>query len=218
MKELYLYKEQNDNFFDYNKKYLKKLVEIDNDFLFIVLGIIYPVNDHESSRHESFRFDFIWEFDNYESLIEKSIETLKSRFSISDDVINFLFPTNIDENVASFLSNYIQKNHNNEEILRKTFNVITYSYSDKRIFFLEILLKHLTNLEIIKSLELIQSFKSGGTLIPLYEADKKFWKDFEALLSHNVKFLKLKLWTRQNQISCDRSIEWHRKRDFVSDF
>ncbi|MCD8408569.1 hypothetical protein LNI96_11635 [Tenacibaculum dicentrarchi] len=218
LKELYLYKEQNDNHFDYDKKYLKKLVEIDNYFLFIVLGILYLNNDHKSSRHENYRFDFIWEFDNYESLIEKSIEILKSEFSIGDDVINFLFPANINENVTTFLSNYIQKNHDNAEMLGKIFNVITYSYSDNRIFFLSVLLKYLTDLEIIKSLELIQNFKSGGSLIPLYEADKRFWKDFEVLLSSNVKYLKLKLWTRQNQMSCDRTIEWHRKRDFVRDF
>lgn len=218
LKELYLYKEQNDNHFDFDKKYLKKIVEIDNEFLFEVLEKTFSGNDYKSSRHENHRFDFIWEFENYEYLIEKSIEILKDKYSFRDNIINFLFPKNINTKVKDFISNVIVKYHDDEEMLRNIFNVITYSYPNERISFLAILLEHIKNIETIKTLELIKNFRMGGNLIPSYELDKKFWKEFEELLSHDVKFLKLKLWTKQNQISCDRTIEWHRKRDFVSDF
>lgn len=218
LKNLYLFKEENDTHFDFDKKYLKKIVEIDNEFLFVVLEKVFTGNDYRSSRHENYRFSFIWDFENYKYLIEKSIETLKDKFSLGDNVINFLFPTNITDKVKAFISELIVKNHDEEELLRKIFNVITYSYSNERLYFLAILLEHINNIEIIESLELIQNFKSGGSLIPFYEADKKFWKEFEELLSHDVRFLKLKLWTKQKQIGCDRTIEWHRKRDFVSDF
>lgn len=218
LKALYLYKEKSDYHFDFDKKYLKKIVEFDNEFLFEVLEKIFAGNYHSSSRHEGYRFNFIWDFQNYEYLVKKSMETLKEKFSLGDDVINFLFPTSINDKVKSFLSNLIVENHDDEEVLKKIFNVITYSYTNERIYFLGILLEHINNIEIIKSLNLIENFKSGGSLIPFFEADKKFWMEFEKLLSRNVKFLKLKLWAQQNQIICERTIEWHRKIDFIRDF
>ena len=79
-------------------------------------------------------------------------------------------------------------------------------------------MEHINDSELIKSIGIIQNFKSGGSLIPLYESDRKFWVSFEELLSGNKKHLKLKLWTKQKQIGCLISIEEHRKRDFIDDF
>jgi len=179
---------------------------------------MYSKDDYVSSHYEKHSFEFIWEYDNFEYLLEKSFEILEEKYSIGDSIINIFFPVNINKRVTDFISNYIIKHQNDSEKLKKIFDVITYTYSSQRISFISILIKHVKDLEIIKSIEFIQSFKSGGSLIPLYEADRKFWKEFEELLSHDVKFLKLKLWTKQKQLSCEKSIEWHRKRDFVSDF
>jgi hypothetical protein len=218
LKSIYIFKDNTDSHFDYDKKYLNKIVKIDNEFLFEFLNLKYPSGDYISSKHTNYRFDFIWEHDNYEYLIEKSIETLMDKSSIADNIINVFFPLNTSERVTDFISKFVIKYHTNIEKLKKIFNVITYTYPKQRLYFLSILLEHINDLKPIESLELIQGFKSGGSLIPLYEEDRKFWKDLEDLFSNDVKYLKLKLWTKEMQASCERSIEWHRKMDFVSDF
>lgn len=218
IKELYLYKLKTKNHFDVGNKYLNSLIKIDNSFLFDAIKSMYSKDDYASSRHDNHSFDFIWEYDNFEYLLEKSFETLEEKYSLGDNIINIFFPVNINDKVTEFIHNYIVKHHNNIDKLRNIFNVITHTYSAQRIHFLYVLLENIKDLDVIKSLELIQNFKSGGSLIPFFEADKKFWKEFEKLLSHNVRYLKLKFWTKQKQLGCERHIEYYRKRDFVDDF
>lgn len=218
IKELYLYKLKTENHFDFDKKYLNSLIKIDNEILFDAIKLMYLKDDYVSARHESHRFDFIWEYEDFEYLLEKSFEILKNKYSIGDNIINIFFPVTINVKVTEFITNYIIKYHDDIKKLERIFNVITHTYSSERIYFLSILLENIKDLDIVKSLELIQNFKSGGSLIPFFEADKKFWQEFEELLSHNVRYLKLKFWTKQMQLDCERYIEYYRKRDFVDDF
>lgn len=215
---IYKYKDKTEDYFDFDRKYLNKLVKIDNEFLFEIIKIKYSHKDIISSRHENYRFDFIWDYSNYEYLLEKSFEILADKYSIANNIINIFFPVNINDKIIDFIRKFIIKYHADIKNLKKIFNVITYTYPSQRIYFLSLLIKQTIDFEIIKSLELIQSYKSGGSLIPLYEADKKFWQEFEILLSKNVKHLKLKSWTKQKQLGCERDIEWNRKREFVDDF
>lgn len=218
IKELYLYKLKTENHFDFEKKYLNSLIKIDKDVLFDAIKLMYLKDDYGSARHESHSFAFIWEYEDYEYLLEHSFEILKDKYSIGDNIINVFFPATLNEKVTDFITNYIIKYHVDIEKLKRIFNVITHTYSSQRIYFLSILLENIKDLEIIESLGLIENFKSGGSLIPFFEADKKFWKEFEELVSHDVRYLKLKFWTKQRQLDCDRHIEYYRKRDFVDDF
>jgi hypothetical protein len=219
LKSIYIYKEDTESRFDYGNKYLKELVEIDNEFLFVILDLLCLKNLHINSPNEDSNFEFIWDYENCNYLLERAIEFLRDKYSLGDDIINMFFPQNINKKVTNFIIQFIVKYHDDKKKMKKIFNVITYTYSSKRIYFLSILLEHVQDEELIKSLGLIQGFRiAGSSFIPIYESDKKFWIEFEKLLSHDVKFLKLKLWTKQRILGCEKDIVGEQKRNFVDDF
>jgi hypothetical protein len=222
LKKLYFYGYSTAHNFDYNKKGLKVILEHDSDFVIEFLNYIYSQNSFISANSDIFHLDFIWNLDDYQYIITQVLEYfLKGKFfPIFEHFVNAFFPKKpANERVLEFIADYINSNFQNRNKIKLIFHIILYSYPEKRIEYLHKLISLTQEYELITELELISSSHSAsGSLVPCYEADKKFWKLVENAFSNDLNLLKLKLWAKEKQKHCDRYIEFYLKQDFTNEY
>ena len=222
LKQLYLYTHTIESSFDYKGKAIKAILELDRNFIIEFLQWKNINRQWQFADQNHIDFSFLWELEGYEQILEDIFEyyVKSDNFYIHlDHYINAFFPNNLPiTNLEHFVDRFIKINSTNTDKIRLLFNVVTHSYPGKRIEYLAKLLKYNQEVNFIRKLTLINNSKSySGSIIPLYEKDKEFWKEVEKVCSSNYKLLKIKLWAKEQQNNLDRQIEGEAKRDFMYD-
>lgn len=218
LKRLYFYAYSLDISFDYDNKVIETIIRKDNNFLIEYLN---KINNHSQNFRENNKLDFIWQFDNYQQLINKGLDYFVSKkdFSIYNNFASIFFPKSINRNlVETFIKDFIKTNYSNKKKMQLIFNVILENYTENRVGYLEELINFTTDEKIIKELPLISNSMSGASFVPHYERNKKFWEQIELIFSKDLDLLQLKNWAKQKQKYCSNSIENELKREFVNEY
>lgn len=95
------------------------------------------------------------------------------------------------------------------------FDVIVHSFSNKRIHFLEIFLRHNKSYEDFEKLRFEpSSFSSGGSFIPVFEAKIKYLESVKELLTGS-DFLRHKIRVNNEILSLKQMIVSEGKQEFI---
>jgi len=222
LKRLYFYAVSNANHFDYNKDAFKIILSKDEGFLIEYMSFI-KTDNYIPTRHDiNGKFDFIWQLKIYSEILNKAIEFVVSQkyYYGSNKFANVFFPVNLYNGlIENFITIFIKNNYSDKRKMQLIFNVISHTYPKKRVEHIRQLVKYNTDKVFLEKLPLIPNTRTtNSTFVPHYEADKKFWKELEAIFSSDLKLLHLKKWAKQEQKYCDNNIKYELKRTFRNEY
>ena len=224
--EAYLYSNDIEEHFDYEKKLLKTLLIRDSNVLIRLLKFNSPNRiSYHDLEHEN--FDFIWELENYIEIIDSIFEFYISSESyyFSENAVASFFSTSKDKHgnkPIDYLKSIIDKKYLNNKYIDVVFSIICYKYPDLKMEFLERFLKLNSNFEIFKNLEIIQRSKSwSGSYIPILEGEKRIWGNVISVidrLPNRLNYYDHKEYANRRIGYCDLRIKDEMKREFYEDF
>lgn len=178
---------------DYSKKIFKIIVENDNNFIIKYLEYKFKKESFITSHNEFGDFSVLWEIDNYENAIDKSLEFCrkKIKYEIINSYKNVFFKNMpFSGKVEQYIKNYIKKNTKDFNKINYIFSIITSNYPDKRLDMIKYLFVEIDeNFKDFEKLYLeAESWDSSGNVIPLYEEFINFWESLKLLLIDLKKF------------------------------
>ncbi len=219
LKQLFFYY-YNEKSFDYDGKWKKYLLFIDSNFIEEYLKANVKKNGYLTDNNENDEFDFIWELPNYQEIIEIALKfcSEKEKNYFSDPYSANFFPKVFNNKIEKFIFDQIKNCVSKKNILFEVFKIISHKYPDKRIEFLDYLLKLTQDYQLITSLPLTSNPGMVGSMIPVYESEKKFWKEVEKSFDGKINLLQFKQWAIEQQQECQKSIEWRLERDFANEY
>jgi|GEM_PF-1132220 len=224
--EAYLYSNNIEQHFDYNKKILKTLLQRDSNFLIRLLKFNFPNRiSYYDLEHEN--FDFIWELDNYINIIDSIFELYISSktYCFSENAVASFFSgvkNKHGNKPIDYLKSIIDKNYLNNKYIDIAFSIICYKYPDLKMDFLERFLKLNSNFNFFKDLEIIKRSKSwSGSYIPILESEKKIWENVISVLNrlpNRLNYYDHKEYANRQIGYCDLRIKDEIRREFYDDF
>ncbi len=224
--EAYLYSNNIEQSFDYKNEILKKLLERDPNILVRILKFKSPNRiSYYDLEHE--HYDFIWEMDNSNTIINSIVEYFISSetYYFSERAISAFFPSAKDKygkKPIEYLENLIDEKYLNDKYMNVVFSIICYKYPGLKMEFLERFLKLNSDFEIYKNLEIIQRSKSwSGSYIPILEDEKKIWENVISVLDrlpNRLNYYDHKEYANRQIGYCDLRIKDEMKREFYEDF
>lgn len=230
LKNAYWAQYEIDSHFDYDGKELKAILDIDRAFINESLRNDVIGLDYSSKiRLENINTDYIWEYPEYEELIEDVLLTIlnKDKYAlfIEDDVYSLFKYGNTDakraEKVKALISKLTQKHFNNEKLLMMLIEVVYSSYRDWFMeFFKEFLLLN-KDIEITKQISFGRTSSTTGSWVPVYQNKIEFYQDIIRMIntlpyildySEHIDYFEQKIiWKKKD-------IEREQKRDFMEEF
>ena len=221
LKELYFYALKKNNLFDYESKIFKTLLGKGNGFVVDYLRVMFNNRSHYFIKNK--KFDFIWDFDNYDLLVDSLLDFLLQQkfFLLTDDLCHAFFPLNSHKDkVDLYIKRHIKKFYIDERKMKLIFKIILHSFPNRRVGYMKELILFNNELTFIQKLPLISSTRSSmdDTFAHHYEEDKKVWKELETVFSQELKYLELKQWAKQEQKYCNFRINEELKRGFTNEY
>ncbi len=225
--EAYLYSNNIEQHFDYEKKILKNLLELDSNFIILLLKFYslrrFPYQDIEDEN-----YDFIWQLDNYNEIVNSIFDYfLNNEISYfpESNVIAAFFPNVKDKygkKPIEYLEKIIDKKYSNDKYMEVVFSVICYKFPELKLEFLERFLKLNSDYELFMNLEIIQRSKSwSGSYIPILEGEKKIWENVISVidrLPNRLNYYEHKEYANRQIEYCALRIKDEMKREFNEDF
>ena len=225
-KEVYFYAIKADKHADYEKKILKKLVQLHPEIITELLKFNQPEFSYSINDLSHNNFDFIWELDNCFNLIDSIIDYfIESKNWRIGETISAIFPnedTEKGEKALKYIDKVITERFNNEEYIEIIFSLIVYKYPLIQLQKLQLLLTKNTNFELFKSLEITRTSRSwSGSEIPLIENDINRWRSVLSMLDempNTLDFLKHKEYAEKNIYWGQEEKKRVMKREFYEDY
>jgi len=224
--EAYLYSNDIEKHFDYEKKLLKALLLRDSNVLIRLLKFNSPNRiSYHDLEHE--HFDFIWELDNSNSIIDSVFDYFidSETYYFSERALSAFFPDTKDKygkKPIEYLENIIDDKYLNDKYINMVFSIICYKYSGLKMEFLERFLKLNSDFKIFKNLELVKRSNSfSGSYIPILEGQKKIWENVISVLDrlpNRLNYYDHKEYANRQISYCDLRIKDEMKREFYEDF
>ncbi len=224
--EAYLYSNNIEQSFDYKNEILKKLLERDPNILIRILKFNSPNRiSYHDLEHE--HYDFIWEMDNSNTIINSIFEYFitSETYYFSERAISAFFPSAKDKygkKPIEYLENLIDEKYLNDKYMNVVFSIICYKYPGLKMEFLERFLKLNSDFEIFKNLEIKQRSKSWSeSYIPILEDEKKIWENVISVLNrlpNRLNYYDHKEYANRQIGYCDLRIKDVMKREFYEDF
>ena len=177
--KLYLLGMENEHF-DYNGELVLRLILIDINFW---KEITKKIEINYKSTIDSEVFDKIWTMDNYTELINMAYENAKSSYfgKLSYEVIIHMFASSdkeldfIAKRKESWIKDRIIKYFNDEQEMINLFDVISTSFSGKRIKFIKLFLEMNYDFEMFNKISFFPRTRSwSGSEVPIIEKDISF--------------------------------------------
>jgi hypothetical protein len=219
-----------DPHFDHDGKELKAILDIDTDFLNYSLkndkiGLGYS----SQIRLENINTNTLWEYANYEELIENllltALEKEQYSFLIEEDIYSlFRYRTaseDATEKMKSLILKLTRKYNTNEKVLLILVEVVYHNFNVWFIeYFKEFLLLN-KDIEITKRISFGRSSSTTGSWVPVYQKKVEFYQDIIKMINtlpdildyseHIDHFEQKIIWKKQD-------IEREQRRDFMEEF
>lgn len=230
LKNVFWYQYESDPHFDYDGKELKAILDIDNNFLNDSLkngkiGLSYS----SKIRLKNINTNVLWEYVNYEELIEDlfltAIEQEQYSFLIEEDIYSlFRYRTaneDATEKMKSLILKLTQKHNANEKVLLMLVEVVYHNFN---VWFIEYFKKFLLlnkDIEITKRISFGRSSSTTGSWVPVYQKKVEFYQDIIKMINtlpdildyseHIDHFEQKIIWKKQD-------IKREQRRDFMDEF
>ncbi len=208
----------------------KALLDIDNNFLNDSLkngkiGLSYS----SKIRLKNINTNVLWEYVNYEELIEDlfltAIEQEQYSFLIEEDIYSlFRYRTaneDATEKMKSLILKLTQKHNANEKVLLMLVEVVYHNFN---VWFIEYFKKFLLlnkDIEITKRISFGRSSSTTGSWVPVYQKKVEFYQDIIKMINtlpdildyseHIDHFEQKIIWKKQD-------IKREQRRDFMDEF
>lgn len=224
--EAYIYSIDIEKHFDYDKKLLKTLLQHDSNIIIRLLKFYYK-NRISYYDIEHKHYDFIWELENSEEIINSIFEYYinSETYYFSKSSISAFFPSLEDKNgmkALEFLETLIDDKYLNIKYMSVVFNIICYKYPKLKMNYLERFLKLTSDFKIFNNLEIIKrSNICTGSYIPLLEREKEIWENVISVLDrlpNRIEYYEHKEYANCQIGYCEIRIKEEMKREFYEDF
>ncbi|HTN21280.1 MAG TPA: hypothetical protein VL125_12435 [Pelobium sp.] len=229
LKNAYWAQYEIDSHFDYDGEELKAILDINRTFINESLRNDVIGLDSSKIRLENVNADCLWDYPEYEELIEDLLLTIldKEKYTLFiEDDINSLFRfKNTDERraekVKALIFKLTQKYSNNKKLMLQLIEVVYSSYRDWFMeYFKEFLLLN-KDIEITKQISFGRSSSTTGSWVPVYQKKIEFYQDILRMInaipnileySEHIDYFEQRItWKRKD-------IEREQKRDFMEEF
>lgn len=230
LKNAYWAQYEIDSHFDYDGKELKAILDIDRAFINESLKIDVIGLDYSSKiRLEKINADYIWEYPEYEELIEDVLVTIlnKEKYTlfIEDDVYSLFRFRNTDEKraekVKALIFKLTQKHSDNEKLLLLLVEVVYSAYRDWFMeYFREFLMLN-KDIEITKQISFGRTSSTTGSWVPVYQKKIEFYQGIVRMINTSPNILDYSEhidYFEQKIIWKKKDIEREQKRDFMEEF
>lgn len=220
LEDIYLYQCNLNKNFDYNGEGMKKILELNSNFLLKYLDYLYEKNEYLSEYDDDRDYTFIWRMDNYKEIINNVIKYFLSLDIISKDFIKVFFDFNSDEEVKmkiiNYIKNFIEDNAEDLIKIKLIFIPIVSYFSDKRKYFCKIYISNNKNFDDFKSIPLEpNSYSSwGGSFISVYEERIKFLESLLPIMD-SIDYLQHRNYVKEKINYYKKQIERESKNNFI---
>jgi hypothetical protein len=228
LKEVYKSNYQYDPHFDYDGKEIKTICEVSSTFITEFLESFY---DSEFSRigreMPVHNFRFVWDFENYKDIIDRLLDFAKEKHLVLMDWEHFannFFASNGEDHtkkMLGYIKYFIEKNHNNKQAIQLIFNIISYSFVDKRLEFTKNFLEINQDPEVFRGISFFQNGSYSGSRIPIIEDRINFIESIENMIEsmpNSDKLIQHRIIVKNEINSLKSEIQWERRRDFEDYF
>lgn len=225
LKKVYYSNYDANHHYDHNGTEMEAIYRIDSNFIMEFMDKFYDSNNIDIRELPLHKFRFIWDSSNYSTTLNNLIEFAKNHtlyIAGFEHFLNSFFVTHKPENKKKqllWIKSYITKNSTDKKAIRLLFNVITYSFLEKRLEFLKLFLEKNQDSTIFKSLELKKGGVFTGSRIPIIEGEIEFAQQIEEVLNsfeNSYEFIQHKLIIKDRIKFLKKDIEWEKKREFES--
>ena len=230
LKNAYWAQYEIDSHFDYDGKELKAILDIDRAFINESLKIdVIGLGYSSKIRLENINADYIWEYPEYEELIEDILITIldKEKYIsfIEDDVYSLFRFNNTNEKraekVKALIFKLTKKHSNNEKLLLLLVEVV---YSTCRDWFMDYFREFLMlnkDIEITKQISFGRTSSTTGSWVPVYQKEIEFYQDIVRMINtlpYTLDYSEHIDYFEQKIIWKKKDIEREQKRDFRREF
>lgn len=230
LKDAYWAQYEIDSHFDYEGKELKALLDLDKNFINDSLkngkiGLGYSSN----LRLEKINTSTLWEYEEYEELIEDllltTLEKEQYSFIVEEDIYSLFRFRNANENrtekVKSLIIKLTQKHSNNEKIVLILIEVVYHNFNGWFVeYFKEFLLTN-KDVALTRKINFGRSESWSGSRVPLIQKKIEFYQDILKMInalpnildySEHIDYFEQKIGWKKKEI------EDEQRRDFMEEF
>lgn len=220
--DLYLKIDSYERHFDYSLDVLRSILEIDSDFIYGLLDSHFD-SLHYLSHSALLENDFkkLWGMKNHVGVFTRILDYTNKFHRISDnpDTIAKIFRPD-DAVQLDFLRNYL-KGKTDESAIFTVFNIVVSIFKNNRYEFLNLILEKGIEVETFRKLDfVVSSITYSGSIIPRYHSRIEELKGYNGYLQDrgDIKLLPYVQVISEKIDYYNRSIEFARKREFLSDW
>ncbi|KGO93186.1 nSTAND3 domain-containing NTPase [Flavobacterium subsaxonicum] len=219
-----------DSHFDYDGKELKTLLDINKTFINESLKSDIIGLDYSSKiKLRDINTDFIWEYEEYEELIEDILliilDKVEHTYFVEEDIYSLFKFRKADESRTSKVKTLIikltQKYCNNDKIVLMLAEVVYNYYRDWFVEYFKEFLVLNNDIEITKRISFDRSASTTGSWVPVYQKKIEFYEDILKMINSLPNILDYSDhidYFEQKIIWKKKDIEREQKRDFMDEF
>jgi hypothetical protein len=217
IEKIYFQLLKNNNYIDYDGKYLKAFLEKDNSFIkkymkFLIEREEEDLQEYDSDKHDPLK-KIIWENKNYIEIMDEVIVYLNNSTDnyIAINILSNLIKYKKNEyHIDKWIENYITENSKDKEKMGQIFNIITELTYNRQIKHIITFTKINNDYQLFSELKLeSREFFWIGSEIPFIEKKIKFLNELlkelkgskylkhRKKLEDEIKYLKIKLEKKQ---------------------
>lgn len=230
LKDAYWAQYEIDSHFDYEGRELKALLDLDKNFINDSLkngkiGLGYSSN----LRLEKINTSTLWEYEEYEELIEDllltALEKEQCTFIVEEDIYSLFSFRNVNEDrtekVKSLIIKLTQKHSNNEKIVLMLIEVVYHNFNAWFIeYFREFLLIN-KDITLTRKINFGRSESWSGSRVPLIQKKIQFYQDILKMINElpNILDYSEHIDYFEQKIACKKKdIKDEQRRDFMDEF
>jgi hypothetical protein len=190
LKKIYLSNYRSSHHYDLKSTELSVLCTIAPEFIIEFLRETYDSEYTSVSEELPIRdFRFVWELGNYVKIVDDLMEFAQQKKTVLADWKHFannFFVSSTESQVQkrlSYIKSFIEKKAHDKKAIQIIFNVITYSFPEKLLENLRLLLENNRDIEVFRTIQFHQNITYSGSRIPILESIMQFQKQIDDLLS-----------------------------------
>lgn len=225
LKKSYLQQEKTNDHFDYERKGLLALLQIEPDFLLEYIKVFYTIQENQFNHNTYNQLSFLWDLEDKDELIKKvMILVTDNNFYLGfGDHPLIVFFRNLTEQqtvkAKQFLLNFISEFHTDEKKMNPIFDVMRHCLQE---FFEVALLHYLSFNSNIDTFKKISWNGNGGTYsgeVIIGEIRAAEWQKILEIVTkspNQLDLIPIKTYTKKRIEYELKSAEAERKRKFIN--
>lgn len=230
LKNVYWAQYEVDSHFDHDGEELKAILDFDRGFIndSIKNGVI-KLDYSSKFRLEKINLEVLWDYDEYEILIEEILLTILEKaeyFSfVEDDVISLFQFNNITKirtgRVKSLVFKLTEKYSTNKSLILAFIEIVYSNYRDWFIEYFKFFLTKNKDIEVVKSISFGRMQTTSGSWVPVYQKKIEFYQDIIKMIntlpnildySEHLDYFEQRIMWKENDIKREQ------KNDFMDEY